>query len=461
MDISQLKNQLVAVLGFGVEGRAISRYLLKHGIAPVLFDQKPWEQWTKEEQAEIKRLGVSFIFGQDAFLELKGFDVAFRSPGIPLRKLRITDKKLTVTSQTKFFFDNCPAKIIGVTGTKGKGTTCALVYEILRAWGGKEIKSRVYLTGNIGAEQPLDIIDALKTDDWIVYELSSFQLQDLTRSPHVAVVLMMTVEHLDYHTDIKEYLDAKAAITKFQRTDDTVIINADYPASVTIGQCGSGQKIYFSRLRELTKGCFVTDRRIIAKNIGKRDFQLPLSLIQLRGEHNLENICAAVTAACVLNIEPTAIRQAVESFKGLEHRLEFVTERRGVKFYNDSFSTTPETAIAAIKSFSEPLIVILGGSSKNSDFNELGKTIAESKNIKSLILIGEEAPRILNGVRSHGGTKSKIYTSAQNISQIFEQIRLIASAGDVVLLSPACASFGLFKNYKDRGEQFKNYARNF
>jgi len=471
MGIQELKNKLVAVLGNGQEGQATANYLIKHGIKPVLFDQRPWEEWPDAEQDKIKTLGVNFIFGPDALKELAGFDVAFRSPGIPLSHPDLVkwlgyDLSLNpspspgegnpiLTSQTKYFFDNCPCKIIGVTGTKGKGTTASLIHIILEA-NSYKLKAKSYLTGNIGKTQPLVILDDLKPEDWVVYELSSFQLQDLTRSPHIGVVLMTTSEHLDYHKDNVEYVDAKSAITKFQSPDDFAIINADFPSSVKIGELGKGKKVYFSG--------------------NKVPEFIDTASVQLRGAHNLENICAAATVAEALNVSKDIIRQAVSNFKGLEHRLEFVGEKQGVypvksaaggtasqsfngvKFYNDSFSTTPETAIAGIKAFSEPLIVILGGSKKNSDFSELSKAINESTNIKTLILIGEEAGSIKQAL---GQTQIPMLEGAKNMEEIFAQIKSVASSGDVVLLSPACASFGMFKNYKERGEQFKKYAKEF
>jgi UDP-N-acetylmuramoylalanine--D-glutamate ligase len=464
MVIEDLKDKLVAVLGFGVEGRATAEYLLKHGLKPVLFDERPWDEWDETEKGEIKKLGVNFIFGPKAFMELGGFDVAFRSPGIPLRKLKVKSEKCKVTSQTKFFFDNCKAKIIGVTGTKGKGTTASLIYEILK----KQFQisnfkfQNVHLTGNIGKVQPLEILDDLKKDDWVVFELSSFQLQDLEKSPHIGVVLMTTSEHLDYHKDNEEYVEAKTSIVKYQGNNDYAIINADFPSSVKIGEMGKGRKIYFSRQKELESGVFIKDDQIVINDVVGKNFQFPLlrqgsegqaiSNFQLRGFHNLENICASIAAALCAGCEVDAIKSAIENFTGLEHRLEFVAEKNGVKYYNDSFSTTPETAIAAINSFSEPLIVILGGSQKNSDFTELGKVVASADNIKGVVLIGDESARIK---RAMGETKIKLLEGAKSMPEIFEQINTLASKGDVVLLSPACASFGMFKNYKDRGQQFR------
>jgi UDP-N-acetylmuramoylalanine--D-glutamate ligase len=467
MEIKDLQGKLVAVLGYGLEGKAVVRYLIKHGIKPVLFDQKPLEKWEKEDQEEVKSLGINFIMGPDAFTELKGFDVAFRSPGIKISEIErsvpiyrqigtpinghATPKDLILTSQTKWFFEHCPAKIIGVTGTKGKGTTSSLIYEMLK-------ESEVFLTGNIGKEQPLDFLDKLSKDYWVIYELSSFQLQDLTQSPHIAVVLMVTQEHLDYHVDENEYWAAKEAITKYQNEKDFAIINEDYKPSVKIGSLGQGRKLYFSKKGQAGTGCFVKNGEII---IADSDFRLSVSELQLKGEHNQENVCAAVLAAHCAGADAQSIKRAARHFKGLEHRLEFAAEKSGIKFYNDSFSTTPETAIAAIKSFNEPLILIIGGSSKNSDFSELAKTISEAKNIKALLLIGEETDKICAALAHWQKFNGTLMTGAKNMHDIFWQIKFHAKAGDVVLFSPACASFGMFKNYKDRGEQFKKAALEF
>ncbi len=494
MEIKDLLGKLVAVLGYGVEGKAVTKYLIKHGVKPVLFDQKPWEEWGTNEQTAIKALEINFIFGPDAFLELKGFDVAFRSPGVRIEDVEAASGRhnlkmeadglryranLTLTSQTKWFFDNCPAKIIGATGTKGKGTTSVLIYEMLKTGiilspneaehlGFKKTDSsdalgmtpRVFLTGNIGYTQPLDILDDLKNDDGVVYELSSFQLQDLGKSPHIGVVLMVTSEHLDYHRDNQEYITAKEAIVKYQKADDVAIINADFETSIEIGKLGKGKKLYFSRKSVLDEGCYVKGYQVIfvGKLAGDPSLQrlaFDISNIQLRGAHNLENICAAILAAKLAGCDDSAIQSVVNNFKGLEHRLEFVAEKHGIKFYNDSFSTTPETAIAAIESFNEPLIVILGGSPKNSDFSELGKTIKSSQNLKAVILVGQETEKIKAVINMPSPQKIKLYEGAKTMTEIFSQVKLVVEAGDVVLLSPACASFGMFKNYKDRGEQFK------
>lgn len=473
MNIEDLQGKLVAVLGYGQEGKAVTNYLIEHGLSPVLFDQKPWEEWEEDEQIEIKALGLNFIFGPDCFKELTGFSVAFRSPGIRLDNINLIGwikKGLIITSQTKWFFEHCPSKIIGVTGTKGKGTTCSLIYEILKyrrpVYTHKATKkyqrASIYLTGNIGKAQPLEFLDDLVSNDYVVYELSSFQLQDLTQSPQIAVVLMVTQEHLDYHKNIEEYIEAKSSITKFQTPKDAAVINADYKLSMQIGKLSKGGKLFFSRTREVTQGVHALNGSIWLDELeGLVAISILKTLeLQLKGEHNLENVCAAIATAKLVGVDDLTIREAVINFKGLEHRLEFVTEKQGIKFYNDSFSTTPETAIAAVNAFTEPLITILGGSSKNSDFTQLGKTIAAKKNIKSVILVGVEGGKIKSSIEEAGGNNIN-FQKAENMEEIFNQIKSIAQKGDVVLLSPACASFGMFENYVDRGNQFKQAALNF
>ena len=463
MKIEDLKDKMIGVVGYGIEGHATALYLLKHGLKPILFDQKPWDSWLEEDKNSIKNLKVNFAFGLDAFMELKGFDVVFRSPGVKLTDLKKqVSAKTIITSQTKWFFENCPARIIGVTGTKGKGTTVSLIFEMLE----ENLKYRVskagtkphknYLTGNIGKIQPFEILDTLNKNDVVVYELSSFQLQDLTLSPYISVVLMVTSEHLDYHKDIKEYREAKAPIAKFQKTTDFVIINSDYEGSVKIGEQSPGEKIYFSRQKSFDKGCYIKNGKIFFRGLlGGEHEIIQINDLQLRGEHNLENIFASVTAAKILGVKTQAIKECLKSFKGLEHRLEFIGQKKGIKFYNDSFSTTPETAIAAINSFNEKEVIILGGSRKKSDFSILAKTIIEKSNVKALILIGVEAPRIRQALENAGVFHGQILEGAKNMVEIFKQIKLLARPGDVVLFSPACASFDMFQNYKDRGDQFK------
>ncbi len=465
MTIENLRGKLVAVLGYAQEGMAITSYLIKHGIKPVLFDIKPWQEWEDSEKQSIRNLGLTVIFGPGYLNELKGFDVAFRSPGISCLEPELIEQQrqgMLLTSQINWFMHHCPAKVIGVTGTKGKGTTTTLIHEMLKAHFEKSGKGRAYLTGNIGKQQPLEILDELEPNDWVAYEMSSFQLQDLDISPHIGVALMVTEDHLDYHKNLQEYRNAKEAIVKFQTEKDFAIINADYPASIEIGNKGKAKKYFVTLQGPVEFGSYLSgDTLYLSLNSEAAMPIVNISELKLRGRHNLENVSAASLAATLAGVSIVTIRQVLKNFSGLEHRLEFIGEFKGIKFYNDSFSTNPETAIAAIRAFSEPEILILGGSSKNSDFNDLGKAIAGANNIHAIIYIGQEGEKIKHAVENAGASNIKIMQNAKNMAEIFEQIKQVASEGAVVLLSPACASFGMFKNYKDRGEQFRSFAKQY
>ena len=297
-------------------------------------------------------------------------------------------------------------------------------------------------------------MDKLNAQSVVVLELSSFQLLDLNKSPHVAVMLMTTSEHLDYHKDLEEYVDAKRNILKFQTKKDFAILNRDYIASNESDIHTNAKVFYVSTERNGYEGCSIKDNEVFLKLNGKEDKIIDASEILLPGKHNLENVSAAVLAATLSGVSKENIVLVLKTFKGLEHRLELVATINGVKYYDDSFSTTPETAMAAIEAFKEPEILILGGSSKNSDFTELGKVISLHKNIKAIIGIGLEWTKIKSKIKNQK-SKIKIIEGCKNMREIVQKAVLISEPGDVALLSPACASFDMFKNYKDRGNQFK------
>lgn len=419
------KNKKIAVIGEGIEGKSSAKFLSKLGAIVTILDQKK---------------------GEDYLDGLNKYDLVVRSPGVKIETLTSHISQDKITSQIKLFFDLCPCPIVGITGTKGKGTTSSLIYEMLKK-DGKD----AYLGGNIG-QPPLDFLDKLNTQSIVVLELSSFQLLDLHKSPHIAVLLMITSEHLDYHKDVLEYVSAKRNIIKFQNSSDFAIINRDYPASNESDDHALGKVYLISREREVAEGCFARDGKIVIRAKGKEIPVFETEDLLLRGEHNYENVCAAVMVAYLSGVSIKNIQEILASFSGLPHRLELIGVVNGAEYFNDSFSTTPETAIAAIESFSEPEILILGGSSKNSNFEELGHLISEKGNIKAIIGIGVEWARIKPFIKSKNII---MIEGAKDMRTIVAAASKIALPGDVVLLSPACASFDMFKNYKDRGEQFK------
>jgi UDP-N-acetylmuramoylalanine--D-glutamate ligase len=426
---SKYKNKRVAVLGLGIEGKDAINYLLKEGADVTLFDRKPEAGL---DFAGIPRNKIDVIVGSDYLKDgLVGFDFIVRSPGVYRFIPEIVDAEkqgVVVTSAIKMFFDECPAQIIGVTGTKGKGTTSTLIYEILKAAG-----KVVYLAGNIGKPY-LELLREVKKNSWVILEMSSFQLIDMTSSPHIAVVLNVTEDHLDWHKSREEYINAKKNIVRYQTFEDFAVINEEYKVSKSFASETRAKVVFFSKKS--------------LDNKFKQD-------LLLRGEHNLENIAAAVSVARILEIDDKEILEVVKKFKGLEHRLELVDTIGGVTFYNDSFATGPQPTIAAINSFSEPETLILGGSDKGLDYKELGEVIKNKPNVKNIILIGDTRSKIFDTFKG-SPFKGKIFDLGySSMKEIVTKAFEVSPKGGVVVLSPAAASFDMFENYKDRGNQFK------
>jgi len=499
MNIEQLKGKKVAILGVGMEGIALADFVVKYATDITLLDKlSEGELKDRSKENRDEKLGKILsdsrfkkIFGPDYLNNLTDFEIIFRSPGIPYLLPEIQKAKedgITISSQIKLFFDLCPCPIIGVTGTKGKGTTATLIFEMLKKSQISNLKSQtynskteklknsrtkeyvgnIYLAGNIG-EPAITLIDKLSKDDIVMLELSSFQLQDMEMSPHIAVVLNISSDHLDYHKDEAEYKESKINIVKYQNKDDYAVVNQDYLTSYQFTTETVSQVYYFSGKDSVDQGAFVRqikNEKLKIKNKGTDDlFEVVLRIddkeeiicrsdeIQLIGKHNLENIAAAAIAAKLTGADIESIKLAAKEFKGLPHRLELVAEIEGVKYYNDSFATSPGPTIAAIGSFKKPIHLILGGSSKGADFSEIADLISQS-NIASVNLIGAEATRIKKAIEESEYDK-ELSNLSGDINNVVKEVAGKAKLGDVVLFSPACASFDMFKNYKDRGEKFK------
>jgi UDP-N-acetylmuramoylalanine--D-glutamate ligase len=455
MKIRGFKKKRVAILGFGEEGQSIARFLQKQNVDFKIIDIRREDQLNQEKVQEFKKKGISFQFNSypDNFGE---FDLVIRSPGISMFSAvieKIRKQNIEISSSTKVFFDMCPCPIIGVTGTKGKSTTSTLVFEMLKREG-----EDVYLGGNIGVP-PLDFLDALKPDSKVVLELSSFQLQDLDKSPQIAVVLMVTSEHLDYHRDLQNYIDAKRNILRFQSEGDYAILNRDYPAS-NESDIHTEAKVYnISRERKVDRGCYVQDGAVWLKEDGKETKVIPIEEILLAGRHNLENVCAATMAAWLAGASLKNIGETLKAFRGLPYRLEFIGEHRGVRFYNDSLATVPEATIEAIETLGENVeTLIAGGFDRGLDYSELGKYLSKSK-VRNLILFpttGEKIWDIICKEIPNEALRPKKYDAKsmkEAVLLAYEQ----TNNGKICLLSPAASSFNMFKNYKDRGNQFKHF----
>jgi len=453
--MERLKGKKVAIIGLSTEGQDAIKFFLSEGSDIVCADRRD-EKTFFSEYPDLQTLPVRYSLGVSYLSCLDTADIIVRTPGMALLTPELIEAKAAgkeITSVTKLFFEFCNAPIIGVTGTKGKGTTSTLIYEMLKK-GGKT----VYLGGNVGTPL-LSQVKHMHSEDWVVLELSSFQLEDLTKSPHIAVVLKITQDHLanfdplasNYHVSRDTYVEAKKQIVSHQTPGDIAIFNADDPTASSFVEYCPAKKYYFGN--KDTAGAQIVNNEVVL-TVGEKSVPIAkLSEIQLLGAHNLENVAAASLTAFLIGISEETIKTVVQTFPGLPHRLEKVAEKKGVTYINDSFSTTPETTIAAIHAFSSPIILIIGGSEKGSDFIEMGKSIATSL-VKKVIVVGEMTDRIMAALKQ-GGYQGEVVTGITAMHEMVRSASESATSGDVVLLSPACASFGLFKNYKERGKQFR------
>ncbi|MEI7689670.1 MAG: UDP-N-acetylmuramoyl-L-alanine--D-glutamate ligase [Candidatus Saccharibacteria bacterium] len=419
----------IAIAGYGLEGESNYHYwAADRGNEIVIVDQKQPERDIPGD--------AQTLFGEDALEKLQGFDMVVRTAGIAPRKIK-TDGK--IWSATNEFFDKCPAPIIGVTGSKGKGTTSSLIASILEHSG-----RNVWLLGNIG-KPGLDVIGDIQQSDIVVYELSSFQLWDLEKSPHIGVVLFIEQEHLDVHMDMDEYVAAKANIAKYQDEGDILIYNQSNGYAKFIADSSKAQLVGYTDLSSahVADGSFYYGEQKICS----------IDVLKLMGRHNQDNACAAIDAVWNFTHDTDIISNGLGDFTGLPHRLQFVRSVGDVSYYDDSIATTPSAAIAALRSFDQPKVIILGGSSKGSDFTELGKEL--TKHDAKAILIGVEADNIAVSCRQAGFHGFETMTDP-TMDKVVTRAQKLAKPGSVVLLSPASASFGLFKNYADRGEQFQS-----
>ncbi len=417
----------IAIAGYGLEGESNFRY----------YSSNPDNQITIADQKTPDRQlpgGIDTIISEDAFSRLEDFDMVVRTAGLAPSKIKTNGK---IWSSTNEFFEKCPAEIIGVTGSKGKGTTSSLIAGILNAAGKK-----VWLVGNIGAPG-LDILGQIQPDHIVVYELSSFQLWDLKKSPHIAVVLFIEQEHLDVHTNTEEYVLAKANITKYQENDDILVFNQTNQYAKKISKSSKAHLLGYPdsvSAHVKNENFYYNEQKICSINS-----------LTIAGKFNQDNACAAINAVWGITKDSDVIERGLNSFYGLPHRLQLVRVLDGVKYYDDSIATIPGAAIAAINAFDSPKVIILGGSSKGSDFTNLGQELAK-QNVKA-ILVGDEAEIIANSCQKAGYKNFEIMEFV-SMEQVVRRAQSLSEPGGFVLLSPACASFDHFKNYSDRGDQF-------
>lgn len=451
-----IKGKKVAIIGMGVSNIPLLDYFHNFNISVTVFDQNEVTKINTDAIKKINDYNFKLVSGKNALDDLIGFDIIFRSPSCRPDTPQIVaevERGAILTSEIEMVLKLCPGKIIGITGTEGKTTTTSIIYQIIQYSGKK-----CFLGGNIG--KPIfNQICNMTPDDIIVLELSSFQLMDVDISPEISVVTNIYPDHLNVHKSYEEYRETKKNIFKFQDNKGITILNYDNEFTREFAKEVKGKYIFFSSKERLQEGFIYdrTDETIKACKEGVRRHVLKREDIKLKGIHNYENICAALAATSSIVDIDTQIK-AIKEFNGVAHRLEFVKEINGAKWYNDSIGTSPASTIAGLNAFDENIILLAGGSDKGLDYTEVGEKIAEK--VSTLILTGPTAEKIEKATKRALVKNNNKEIEIYHCTDLEEAVKLAhkkAKIGDVILLSPASASFDAFKNFEERGNKFKEY----
>jgi len=444
-----IKNKKVAFIGIGVSHIDTAKLFLAQGIETIVCDRRERDSFGTTAD-ELENLGANLRFG-NSYLENLGADIVFRSPGVyfyskELSSLR--DSGAVITSEMEVFFDLCPCKTIAVTGSEGKTTTTTIISEMLKAQG-----KTVHLGGNIG-KALLPIIFEITPDDFAVVELSSFQLLSMRPSPAISIVTNLTPDHLDVHSSMEEYVDAKRNIFLHQNAFSRTVLNDDNAITKSFEPQPRGERMMFSLSKPVHHGAYLQDGILYRSLNGKAEAVISASDIKLPGLHNVANYLTAICAVTGY-VDSENILKAAKEFGGVEHRLELVREVNGVKWYNDSIATAPPAVIAGLRAFSQKLIIIGGGYDKNIPFDDMAPDIVER--VKLLILTGPTAVKIEAAVKNVPAYKqgSPEIIMAADIPEAVKIAAQNAKAGDIVSLSPASASFDAYPNFAARGRHFK------
>jgi UDP-N-acetylmuramoylalanine--D-glutamate ligase len=444
----ELRGKKTLVLGAGKSGIASAEFLAQRGATVALYDKKPVESWT-EEARSLKEKKVGLLDGQIPSWLLDQIDLVVISPGVPTNTVpaRYVDRKDgEVIGEVELAYRFLKGRIVGITGSNGKTTTTSLIYELLKNAG---IETQV--GGNIGT--PLVSLAKGSTDaTWTVCELSSFQLETIKDfRPTVAVALNVTPNHLDRYDFFTDYAAAKHRLFMNQTADDVAILNADDEITMSWAVNLRANVVLFSTAKELEEGLFLRGRELVCRANGKEKVLAFRDEMNLRGVHNIQNVLASLAAGLACGAAPDSMRETLRNFKAVEHRLEFVTEIEGVKFYNDSKATSVDATQKAIEALAEEdgkIILILGGRGKNAPYAPIADLIKE--NIRKLVLIGEDADNIENQLKNYAEI-----VRADSMPDAVEKSFENAESGDAVLLAPACASFDMFNSFEERGKEFK------
>jgi UDP-N-acetylmuramoylalanine--D-glutamate ligase len=440
-----LAGQRALIVGLGREGTDLARYLVSEGAEVRVTDRRPASELQAASRS-LDTLPVQYTLGEHPLGLLDTTDVIYTSPGVVPELPLLAEARrrgLPVSSATELFLARCPAPIVGITGSSGKTTTTALTGAILRQAGW-----RVFVGGNIG-EPMLGRLAEITADSWVVLELSSFQLEPLRQSPHVAAITNITPNHLDRHPDMAAYAAAKFQITAHQAPDDWAVLNADDPG---VRQApGTARRLLFG-LEDPRAGVMLADGWLTVRSADTTEQVAPRGELRLRGRHNLANALCATAIAHVAGVPVDACRAALAAFTGVPHRLEPVAEIGGVRYYNDSIATTPERTIAALESFEEPILLLAGGRDKHLPWERWAKVVG--RRVRHVLLIGEAADLIDEAARTHGAAAVPRHR-AGTLEAAVRRAHEFAAPGDVVLLSPGCASYDQFRDFEERGQRFR------
>ncbi len=449
------KGKKITVMGLGLFGGGIgaTKFLASQGADVTVTDLKSAVELSSSLKL-LDNLPVKFRLGNHYEEDFVNVDMLVVSPAVPddSRFLQIVrDNNVRIDSELNIFFRLCPAPVIGITGSNGKSTTTSLLGEML-----KEAGVKTWVGGNIGVSL-LENLEEIRPDDVVVLEISSFQLEYLARiemSPHISIVTNIAPNHLDRHKTMENYSGAKKAIIHYQQDEDYAILNYDDPILKTWEGESKGRQVWFSITKELENGAFLKNNEIIITHNSTRTIISCSTQINIKGIHNWQNIMAASYAATLMHVDVESVKNAITGFTGLEHRLEYVHTINKVQYYNDSKATTPEAAIAGTKAFDSPTILIAGGYDKHVSLHQFAEECV--RNTKCVILIGKTAETIQKLIQDIKGEKIKpeVYVAA-TLDESVKKSSEVAESGDIVLLSPACASYGMFTNYEERGRRFK------
>jgi len=448
----------ILILGAARQGLALARYLTKHG-AKVTLNDKRMPHELKEEQDFLKDIDVEWVLGAHFSSLLNGKDLVCLSGGIPLNLPIVRDaqrRKIPLSNDTQIFLEAVPCRTVGITGSAGKTTTTTIVGRMAKE-AYRKTTNKVWVGGNIG-DPLLNYVDEMKEDDLAILEISSFQLDQMSLSTNIAVLLNVTPNHLDRHGTMKAYAAAKARLLQNQKAEDIAIIGRDDEGAQSMATLSPSKMLTFGSkpLAAGESGTYPLDDYIYFRD-DRIDIPLiPMESIHLRGKHNLFNVLAAATIGFVARFSSKAMDAALKDFYGVEHRLELVRELKGVAWYNDSVATTPERAMAAVRAFDEPIVLILGGRDKKLPWDKLAELIRQR--VDHVVLFGEAAQKIATAMGGrHAGQRPYTISHCIGLKDAVEAAEKIAEEGDVILFSPGGTSFDEFNDFAERGESFKKW----